>query len=270
MIRLSLDHITAVDATPIELVDLAAQNGCDGVCMFLQPMSVLPHMPQFDILGDPVYRKQLRTSLVESGISLDLVYPFTISTRSSVQNFEKALDIAAYLGARFVNVLIYDRDVIRRSARFSEFCALAAAFGLGVVVEFYPISKVQTLGDALALVSEVNRPGSVGLNVDILHLMRSGGAPEDLHDIPSDFLLFAQLSDGPLYCAADQIEDEASSCRLLPGCGAFDLPSFVACLPDHCLVSVEIPRRPELEAGLPASHRVAQAIAAVRSALPHK
>jgi sugar phosphate isomerase/epimerase len=270
MIRLSLDHLTAVDSTPIELIDLAAQNGCDGVCMFLQPMSVLPHMPHFDILGDQSYRRQVRNSLLEFGISLDLVYPFTISTHTSIQDFDKALDVAAYLGARFVNVLIYDRDAIRRSARFGAFCERAAEFGLGVVVEFYPISKVQTLGDALTLVSEVNRPGSVGLNVDVLHLMRSGGGPEDLCDIPSEFLLFAQLCDGPLSCTADEIEHEASSCRLLPGCGAFDLPGFVARLPDHCLLSVEIPRCPELEAGIPASQRVATAIAAVRSALPLK
>jgi sugar phosphate isomerase/epimerase len=60
---------------------------------------------------------------------------------------------------------------------------------------------------------------------------------------------------------------EASSDRLLPGTGGFDLPGFIAALPAQCPLSVEIPRDALVLAGVSASVRAQQAAAAVRDFL---
>lgn len=267
MTRLSLDHITAVDASPEALAEEAAAAGCAGICLFMEPMTVLPRMPHFDLYADPAARRRLKRRLDDLGVILDLAYPFTLAGRTDVTMFEAALGCAAQLGAGLVNVLAYDRDAARRLDRFGAFCDLAAGHGLGVAVEFYPASQIASLGDALALVGQVARPGRVGINADILHLMRSGGTIAELAAAPAGTILYGQLCDGPATCPADERDEEASSARLLPGEGVFDLAGFAAALPAGCPISVEIPRNAAIDAGLSRSDRVRTAVEAVRRAI---
>lgn len=265
--RLALDHLTAVDATPAMLVDQAAAAGCGGVCLFLQPMAVLPLMPHFDIIADRAARRALKQRMDRCGVALDLAYPFTLSARSEAEGFAPLLDCAAELDARLLNVLVYDRDPARRVDRFGEFCTQAAGFGLRVAVEFYPASQVPSLGDALELVAAVGRPGEVGVNVDLLHLMRSGGTLAELAAAPAQAILFGQFADGPARREPAEWELEASTDRLIAGQGAFDLAGFARALPAGCPVSVEIPRNARVEAGVPLGERVRAAVESVRRAL---
>lgn len=267
MTRLALDHITAVDSTPEQLADEAARSGCAGICLFQEPMTVLPQMPAFDLYGDAAARRKLRRHLDALGVTVDLAYPFTLSGRSDIAAFAPALSCAAELGAGLVNVLEYDRDPARRADNFLAFCDLANGFGLGVAVEFYPVSQIRSLAEALVLTQAVNRPGRVGVNVDLLHLMRSGGSIAELAAAPREMILFGQLCDGHARCPADQLDVEASSARLLPGEGVFDLAGFVAALPQGTPLSVEIPRNDALSAGMSRPERVHQAVEAVRQAI---
>lgn len=267
MTRLALDHITAVDAAPDALCIAAAEAGCSGICLFLEPMTVLPYMPAFDLLGDAAARRALRRHMEALGVVLDLAYPFTLAGRTDVGGFEAALGCAAELGAGLVNVLVYDRDPDRRLDRFGAFCDLAERFGLGVAVEFYPVSQIRSLADALLLAAAIGRPGRVGVNADILHLMRSGGSIAELAAAPAGTILYGQLCDGAADVAADRIDAEASSARLLPGEGVFDLGGFVAALPSTCPISVEIPRDAAIAAGESRTERVRKAVEGVRQAL---
>lgn len=264
--RLALDHITAVDAAPVELVEAASAAGCAGVCLFLEPMDVLPLMPHFDLYNDPPARRALRRRMDDLGVVLDLAYPFTLAGRTEVGAFEPALACAAELGAGLVNVLAYDRDPGRRLDRFGAFCDMAGRFGLGVAVEFYPVSQVPSLAAALDLAGAVGRPGKVGVNADLLHLMRSGGSIDELAAAPRDMILYGQFSDGPAD-SPDAIDAEASSARRLAGEGAFDLAAFARALPTRCPVSVEIPRDAAIAAGEALDVRVAAAVDSVRRAI---
>ena len=114
MQRLALDHITAIDTTPVQLAEAARMAGCVGMCLFMEPMVVLPLMPQFEIYDDLAARRELNTRMADLGVVLDLAYPFTLAGRTVVAAFAKALECAADLGAGLVNVLIYDRDPARR------------------------------------------------------------------------------------------------------------------------------------------------------------
>ena len=237
MRRIALDHITAIDSTPVQLARLARATGCDGMCLFMEPMDVLPLMPKFDIYGDKTARTETRSVMDDLGVTLDVAYPFTLSGRTDVANFATAMECAADLGAGLLNVLVYDRDPARRLDTFGQFCDMAAEFGHKVGVEFYPPSQVPSLEAGLALVAQIDRSGMVGINVDLLHLMRSGGSVKDLAAAPAEYILYGQVSDGPAL-APDSLDHEASSERLLCGAGMFDVAGFVRALPQGCPISV--------------------------------
>lgn len=266
MQRLALDHLTAIDSDPVMLAHAARNAGCDGMCLFMEPMDVLPLMPKFDIYGDLAARRDLRRRMDDLGVTLDVAYPFTLTGRTDVQDFRVAMECAADLGALLLNVLIYDRDPVRRVDTFGAFCDLAAGFRHKVGVEFYPPSQVGSLGSALDLVKAIGRPGMVGINADLLHLMRSGGSLADLAAVPADYVFYGQLADGTM-TAPDNPEIEASFERLLPGEGGFDLAGFVRALPPGCPISVEIPRDHAVRAGVSRTERVALAVDGVRRAI---
>ena len=263
--RHALDHLTLVDAEPLALARTAAETGYRGISCFLRSMDVLPSMPVFDLPGDPVATRALSRELEQSGIALDLVYPFTLSHRTRIEDFGPALDCAATLGARFANVLSYDRDPSRRADQFAAFCNLAEGRGIGTVLEFFPRSAVATLGEALRIAGGVGRGGRVGVNVDLLHLVRSGGRVTELTIAPRERLLYAQLCDGPAECAEEARDHEASRERLLPGAGVFDIDAFTSALPATCLTSIEVPSEAARLRGTSLNVRAMLALESVRS-----
>lgn len=265
--RLSLDHLTVVDLVPEELALVAAETGCAGICLFLQSMAVLPRMPPFDLIADPAARRRTRARCRDIGIAVDLVYPFTLGARSVPADFLAGFEAAAELGAESVNALLYDRDPGRRADVFAAFCEKADGFGLRVAVEFYPPSQVASLQAAHDLVEGVGRPGRVGITLDLLHLMRSGGVVADIAGLPPASILVAQLCDGPAAVAPDALVLEAAAQRCLPGQGVFDVPGFVAALPGGARVSVEVPREDALADGVSPLARAAAAVAATRAVL---
>ena len=150
---------------------------------------------------------------------------------------------------------------------FASFCDLARGHGLRVALEFYPVSQVRSLAEALDMVSLLDRPGEVGVNADLLHLMRSGGSLTELAGAPVGSILFGQYSDGPVLRPQAEWDIEASSDRRLPGEGAFDIAGFARALPDGCPVSVEVPRNAIIEAGMPVLERALAAVDGLRRTL---
>lgn len=262
-----LDHLTVVDATPTEVVKVAEATDFSAVCLFMESMAALPRMPQFSLYDSTISQRELRKQLDGSGVGLSVAYPFTLSRRSELNDFRRGLECAAYLGARFANALVYDREPERRLEQFASFCALADEFGLGVVLEFFPGSAVRSLAEGLDLVMTVQRRGEVGLNVDLLHLMRSGGSVQELCAAPPDHILFGQLCDGLLECDLAARDHEASMQRLLPGRGEFDVKGFRDALPTSCPVSLEIPQESSIRAGVSPHSRARAALDAARHAL---
>lgn len=264
--RLTLDHLTAGDTTPSKLVEIAARVGCAGVGLFLQPMEMIAGMPMFAVTGNTPERRATRDAMRAGDVKLDIAYPFTLTGRSVVEDFEPLLETAAWLGGRLANVLCYDHDAARRADRLSALAELARGYGIALALEFYPPSQVRSLAEALATLKRAHHDG-IGVTLDLLHLMRAGELPAALPRLADPRVRIAQLSDGPATIAADQAEREAGSERLLPGDGAFDIAGFVAGLAPGCPVTVEVPRRSALAAGLSAYERARIAVAATRAVL---
>lgn len=267
MRRLSLDHITVVDTTPSQLVETAASVGCAGVCLFLQPMAVLPAMPEFALVGDTPERRKTRDALRATGVTIDLVYPFTLAGRTEVLDFEPVLDTAAFLGAGLANVLCYDRDPARRIDKLGALAALAGGYGIALAIEFYPPSQVPSLSAAFATIDALP-DCNIGVTLDLLHLVRAGEMPAMISHLADPRIRLAQLCDGPADIDPNRIEWEAGLQRDLPGEGAFALSAFLAALPPGLPLSVEVPREDALERGVPMLDRAREAVAATRNMLP--
>ncbi|ERL46152.1 domain containing protein [Candidatus Micropelagos thuwalensis] len=261
--KLALDHLTVMDTTPINLVRAAEASHCEGFCLFMQSLEVLPRMPLFNLIESPTEQRDLKAMMQTASISLDVAYPFTLAGRTEIKSFQAGLECAAFLEAEFVNALIYDRDDARREDNFLIFTEMAQQHGLKVVVEFFPGSQIMSLADALTLVSLADRPYEVGVNVDLLHLMRSGSTLEDLRAAPDAAILYAQICDAPLEPHLSR-EVEASAQRCLIGEGDFDVAGFMAALPSHCQMSVEIPREDAILGGQSVTQRAQQAVKSVK------
>ncbi|WP_230461454.1 sugar phosphate isomerase/epimerase family protein [Sphingobium sp. CAP-1] len=263
---LSLDHITVTDTTPWQLADLAAATGCTGICPFLHSMAVLPAMPPYNLVTDRAARRATRDALSAHGITVDLIYPFTMAGRTIVADFAPALEAGADLGAPLANILCYDRDPARRTEKLAELAELAAGYGIGLAIEFYPPSQVRTLAETLAEIDRIGR-ADVGVTADLLHIMRGGDGPASMAALADPHVRMAQIADGPAQMAADRIEWEAGVQRLLPGEGVFDIRAFLAALDPAVPLSVEVPQQAALDAAVPVLDRARAAVDAARRLL---
>ncbi len=230
--------------------------------MFLESMDVLPDMPAFSLKTDFAERRATRNAMCSAGLTLDLVYPFTLASRTVVNNFEPLLETAAWVGARLANVLVYDADPARRLDNLCLLGELAARYSIGLSIEFYPASRLRTIAEATALIDQVGR-SDIGLTLDLLHWMRAG----ERTDKRQKGVRIAQICDGPATMEPELREWEASHERLLPGDGAFDIADFIASLPENCPLTLEVPRHKSLHAGTSALERAEQAYRAMRKTL---
>jgi sugar phosphate isomerase/epimerase len=258
---ISLEQLTVDEASPEELVAIAAALHCQHVSLFLrQPGSGLHWNP---LVTDATFRQTLARRMADGGVSPYTVEFFSLSPRAQVEPYRPAFECAAELGAKRLSVLVSDPEEERRLERFCELCDRAAEFGLGVNVEFVAITQLRSLRDALRLVTRANRPNG-GIMVDTLHLMRSGSTVAELAAADPRWIGGAQFSDGPLEMPADKQLFEALSERMLPGQGEFPLREFVNALPPGVPIGVEVPMQSLKDRGVGPMERARMAVEAAR------
>jgi len=155
---------------------------------------------------------------------------------------------------------------IRRREKLVELAELAASFGIGLAIEFYPPSQVRTLAETL---DEIARSGrsDVGVTLDLLHVMRGGEVGANMALLRDGHIRIGQIADGPATMPADKIEWEAGLQRLLPGEGSFDIAAFVRALDASVPLSVEVPQEAGIAAGVPVLDRARAAVEATRKRL---
>ena len=119
----------------------------------------------------------------------------------------------------------------------------AAQHGTAIAVEFMLFSAARTLQECVAIVEAAGEP-NVSVLADVLHLTRSGGAPEDLRAVPSRLLPYAQICGAEGAGPSSDPEDaraQAVRARLVPDEGDLPVREFVAALPADCILAVESP-----------------------------
>jgi len=256
---LSLHHLTALDATPAELVGIAAAVDCGRVCMFTYVPDKARHL--FPVVTMDM-REEVAAALAKAGVRLHNLEVFPLTPNTDLDAFRPGLQVGAMIGAVRATAHIHIEDEGQAIDAFGGFCDLAAEYRLAVGLEFNAFSKVRTITSAAAIVLGAARPnGDIAL--DLLHAVRSGAMPSDVAAVAS-LIGYAQICDGRLTIPRESHWREAIEERALPGEGAFPIAAMLAALRTEVVIEVEVPQVRAMRAGVPAIDRARRAIEAAR------
>jgi sugar phosphate isomerase/epimerase len=141
---------------------------------------------------------------------------------------DELLEMAEALSCRWVQVRVVDEvdDRIRSLVGWSA--EHFGVSGVGLAVEFSPLTRVNTIADARELLAAAGGDARTGVIVDTWHFFRGHDRWADLEAFPVGELAFVQFSDG-LPAGKDRGHDTLHR-RALPGQGEFELGRFSACL----------------------------------------
>lgn len=239
--RLGLAHFTVLDVAPIDLVGLAASIGYAAIGLRLHP--AFPGSRFYEIPTGSALMGDMRRRLADSGITVYDIEFTCIDAAFEPVALQPMLVSAAELGARRLSVCGDDPDRLRMIDKFGELCDVAGQFDMGVDLEIMPWRQVSSLAAAVDVVGSAGRSNGAIL-IDALHLSRSGGKPADLVGLEPGLIRSAQMCDAAAQrpASVEGLIAEARGGRLLPGEGALPLRSLLAELPDHAVLSVEVPR----------------------------
>jgi sugar phosphate isomerase/epimerase len=237
--RLSLAHMTVLDATPLELIDAAAAGGFD----FVGPriMAPAPTDARLPIVGDQHLIREIQRRLNETGISVLDAETFWLWPETHVPDLLPVLETAARLGASHLVVAGNDPDPSRLVATFASLCEAGRPLGLKAMLEFMPFTHTRTLAAALRVIQQAAQPNA-GVMVDALHVARSGTSPDDLRSLDPAVLDYWQICDAPAAPPADDdLRTEARTRRLYPGEGELPLVALLDALAAAAPIAVEAP-----------------------------
>lgn len=261
---LSLAALTILDAGPAGQIRAAADAGWP--CVGLRLMPLLP--TDADVVGDWAAESAVVRLLKETLLEVMEIGVFPVKPTMEWPKIESVIAFGAGLGARHIVCPIEDGDAGRRLATYRRLCDLVSVRGMSALVEFNPYSACTSLGEAHDLAVQA-RHESAGLVIDVLHLSRSGGSPEDLRRVAPDLVRLVHLCDAhPPPTGArsiDELRTESRTARLLPGEGSLWLDRLLDILPPDVPLSVEAPSA--RHAHLSAAERARLALEATRALL---
>lgn len=267
MTPLDLHQITALEAGPIGLVDIAAQVGARSICIFVhEPEEALPgrkgprvRFPTLDKQSKPEMLARMR----DSGITVSNLEFFPLSAQVDVCRFGAALELGREVGGQCVVTHIHDPDFSRAVATLGSFCELARRFELSVGLEFMGLSPpCASIAKAKEFLLAA-RQGNLGIAVDALHLVRTGSKPAELAGLAPSQIAYAQLCDGKHLQPRSDYLDEALD-RELPGEGCFPLREMIEALPPSIRIDVEVPSETRKKQGMSPLERASSAMLASR------
>ena len=262
--KVSLGHLTVIEASPPDLVRIAGAAGYDFVGLRL--LEVTPG-DAWPIITDRSLLAETKSALVSYGVEVLDVELIRLTPDADPKGFEPMLETAAELGARHVLTQGHDPDWGRLVANFAALSGLAQSFGMTADVEFLTWTGLSTAAQAWALVQEAGQDNA-GVMIDTLHFSRSRCDLAELDAIPPERFHLIQISDaaGPVPTTVEGLIFTAREDRLMPGQGDLDLAAIMSRLPANIPVSVEIPNS-ALAEQLPPVERARSALLATKKLL---
>jgi len=238
--QFSLAHLTVLDASPPEMVDLAHQAGYDFVGLRLT--TVTPTERPWPLMTDAALMAETKARMADTGVGVLDVELVRLTPDVDVSGLERLVATAAELGARHVLTQAHDPVFDRVAERYAAFCDLAAQYGLTSDIEFLTWTDMRDLKTTAHLLKTVNRPNS-GICIDTLHFARSQCRVEEIDALPASWFHFAQVADAPAVApfTRDGLIRTAREARLLPGEGGIDLTGILSRLPERTPLAIEIP-----------------------------
>ncbi|SAK60122.1 xylose isomerase domain-containing protein [Caballeronia hypogeia] len=259
MHKLSLHHLTMLDAHPLQLVDAAHAGGFDYYGLRVVAPTAADRI--VDVAHDAALVRELEARMHATGVKLLDIEAIWLQPDTKIDDLLPALEAGHRLGASHALAVGFDDDRARLMDNFCALCEAAAHFGMTVGLELITYCAIGTLPDALATVQDSGQPNA-RLLIDALQLFRSGAKAEDVGRIDPALIEYIQLCDAPLASPVSvaQRRTEARTARLLPGDGELPLHALLAQLRADLTLAVEAPTL--ALRGLPfdeQAHRVMQA-----------
>ncbi len=240
MTRFSLAHLTVLSLPPPDMVRVAARTGYQTVG--LRVIRVTDTTAGYPLMDDPPMLRATRSALAETGLGVLDIEFVQLRPETDLATLAPFLEVGGELGARWVVAAPYDPDLERLADRFAALCDMAAPFGMGVVLEFFPWLAISGVTEAHAVVSAAGRPNA-GILVDTLHVDRGPSTQAAICAVPASRLPFVHLCDAPAGrdWSRDELLHTARAERLAPGEGGIDLAGILGCLPAGIPVALEAP-----------------------------
>jgi sugar phosphate isomerase/epimerase len=261
---ISLAALTILDAGPAGQIRAAAEAGWPSVGLRLMPLLETDAR----VVGNPAAEAEVELALDETGLAVLEIGVFPVRAVMDWPLIEAVVAFSARFDAQHLVCPVEDGEPGRRAETFGRLCDIAAAHGMSALVEFNPYSRCPTLADAVEIVRRAGRDNGA-LVIDVLHLSRSGGSPEDIAALDPALIRLVHLCDAPEPPreprSVEEMRAESRTARLLPGEGALWLGRLLEVLPADVPLSLEAPSA--RYAHLPANARARQALAATRAFL---
>jgi hypothetical protein len=197
MRSVSLEHLTMIDASPVELIDAAAAGGFDMVGLRVvppQPPNIL--MPGF---GDPRFVRDVKARSAGTGIAVGMIEAIWLAPETRPEEIERALAVGAELGAQYALVCGNDPDEARTIDNLGRLARDARGYGLEIAFEFMSFVAVGTLAQALRIARATGEP-NVRLLVDALHLSRAGADLAAFPSLDSTVVSYCICATAPPHC----------------------------------------------------------------------
>jgi sugar phosphate isomerase/epimerase len=250
--RLSLAHLTVLDAGPLELIEAAIAGGFDAVGLRVVPPAPMDAL--VPVVGNEPLIRRILERLGDTALTVLDVESIWIGPATDVAELRPALEVGHRLGARNVLTMGNDPEEGRLTAPFARLCEEGARLDLHVGLEFAAFTHAASIQQAQRIVTAAGQPNGCVL-VDALHLWRSGGTPEDVRRLDPRQLRYSQICDarGPRPIGSDALRREARGDRHYPGVGDIPLAAILDALPEDLPIAVEVPCAQD--AGLPVAER---------------
>ena len=126
---LGLGHFTFLDLPPAALIRLAGQTGFAFVGLRLHP--AMPGGLSYALPPGSAALAETRAAMAGEGVSVYDIEAVVVDETFAPDAVRPALEQAAELGARRLNIAADDADEARLQANFDAVCDLAADYGVG-------------------------------------------------------------------------------------------------------------------------------------------
>lgn len=259
---LSVHQITAIEAGPVGLVSLASANGCSGVCIFTQLPANLGK-GRFPVV-DEQNKNEMRSAMNDLQIVVSNVEFFPITADAKIEDYSAGLALGAELGASRAVCHVHDQETDRAVQSLGKLAELAASHGMALGLEFMGMTAgCRSLDRAVWFVDQVARR-NLGIAVDMLHLVRTGGSAAEVAALDDHYFSYAQICDGHgLHLSGDYMAEAFE--RALPGDGDFPVKAIIEALPLRCPLDIEVPSAKRVERNVSAAEWATEAISRSRA-----
>ena len=250
--------------------NLAAREVSIGLTGLPLSMFGMPDVlwPDWSLRDDPALRREMKAAMADTGVRIGLAEGFRAAAQEDIRAAAPDLDVFADLGAVRVNAICMEDDMAMAKDKLAALAGMAAERGMDFTIEFFPSDGINCLERVLDVVGHIGQlPGGRRARVlfDTMHFFRTGGTMERFRALDPDLIGYCQLADSVLAPPHEAYFMDAMFARLVPGTGELPLREFVAALPAHVTVSLEVPRLEDLRGGMSPRDHAARCVAAAKA-----